>query len=68
MVVLHQPTLPKTKRAMGQGKTSTPLVRELDVEPTPRSEAKAANKLPKAEQLEHFEEALEAKDSGNQPA
>jgi hypothetical protein len=42
----------------------------LEVEPvlTPKAEAKAANKLPKVEQLEHFEEDLEEHDPGNQPA
>jgi hypothetical protein len=41
---------------------------EVDVELTPKEEAKAANKLPKAEQLDHFEEDLEKQDSGNRPA
>lgn len=44
------------------------LVRETDVELTPKAEAKAANKLPKAEQLDRFEKDLEAHDGGNQPA
>ena len=43
-------------------------VRVADVELTPKAEAKAANKLPRAEQLNKFEEDLEAHDSGNQPA
>ena len=43
-------------------------VREADVELTPKAEAKVANKLPKAEQLNKFEKDLEAHDSGNQPA
>ena len=43
-------------------------VREADVELTPKAEAKAANKLPRAEQLNKFEQDLEAHDSGNQPA
>jgi hypothetical protein len=43
-------------------------VRETDAELTPKAEAKAANKLPRAEQLKKFEVDLEAKDSGNQPA
>lgn len=42
--------------------------READVVMTPNAEAKAANKLPKAEQMEHFEEDLEEHDPGNQPA
>jgi hypothetical protein len=43
-------------------------VREADAELTPKAEAKAANKLPVAEQLKKFESDLEAKDSGNRPA
>jgi hypothetical protein len=43
-------------------------VRESDVELTPKAEAKAANKLPRAEQLNKFEKDLEVHDSGNQPA
>ena len=43
-------------------------VREVDAALTPKAEAKAANKLPKAEQLEHFEDDLEEHDPGNQPA
>ncbi len=35
---------------------------------TPKAEAKAANKLPRAEQLNKFEKNLEAHDGGNQPA
>ncbi len=43
-------------------------VRVSDAELTPRAEAKLANKLPRAEQLNKFEKDLEAHDSGNQPA
>jgi hypothetical protein len=43
-------------------------VREADAELTPKAEAKAANKLPRAEQLNKFEKDLEVHDSGNQPA
>jgi hypothetical protein len=43
-------------------------VREADVELTPRAEAKAANRLPRADQMKKFEQDLEAQDSGNQPA
>jgi hypothetical protein len=43
-------------------------VREADVELTPKAEAKAANRLPPAEQMKKFEQDLEAHDSGNQPA
>ena len=47
--------------------SSTP-VREPDVELTPKDQAKAANKLPRAEQMKRFEQSLEAHDPGNQPA
>lgn len=52
------------------GKSTVPEtpVREPDAELTPKAEAKAANKLPRAEQLNTFEKDLEAHDSGNQPA
>jgi hypothetical protein len=43
-------------------------VRVNDAELTPKAEAKIANKLPGAEQLDKFETDLEAHDSGNQPA
>ena len=43
-------------------------VREADVELTPKAEAKAANRLPRADQMKKFEQDLEAHDSGNQPA
>ncbi len=43
-------------------------LRVTDAELTPKAEAKAANKLPRAEQLKKFETDLEAHDSGNQPA
>ncbi len=42
--------------------------READIELTPKAAAKAANKLPRSEQLERFEQSLEARDNGNQPA
>jgi hypothetical protein len=51
-------------KAMGSDKP----FREMDAELTPKAEAKAANKLPRAEQLKKFETDLEAHDSGNQPA
>lgn len=50
------------------GLVSENPVREADVELTPKAEAKVANKLPRAEQLNKFEKDLEAHDSGNQPA
>ena len=43
-------------------------VRKPDIEPTPKAEAKIANKLPRDEQLNKFEKELEARDPGNQPA
>ena len=43
-------------------------VREPDAELTPKAEAKAANQLPRAEQMKKFEKDLEAHDGGNQPA
>jgi len=45
-----------------------PPVRETDAELTPKAEAKVANKLSRAEQLNKFETDLEAHDGGNQPA
>ena len=50
------------------GAVATTPVREADIELTPKAEAKAANKLPRAEQMNRFEQDLEAHDSGNQPA
>ena len=35
---------------------------------TPKEEAKAANNLPRPEQLKKFEQSLEAHDGGNRPA
>ena len=54
----------------GPDKSAVPAspVREPDVVLTPKAEAKAANKLPRVEQLNKFEEDLEAHDGGNQPA
>jgi len=43
-------------------------VMETDARLTARAEAKSANQLPRAEQLNNFEKHLEAHDSGNQPA
>ena len=43
-------------------------VREVDAKLSPKAEAKAANKLPRAEQLKKFKKSLETHDSGNQPA
>ena len=41
---------------------------ETEARLTARAEAKSANQLPRAEQLNNFEKYLEAHDSGNQPA
>jgi hypothetical protein len=51
-------------------KQSVPTTRakEPNVELTPKAQAKVANKLPRAEQLNKFEKDLEAHDPGNQPA
>ena len=57
-----------TKSKPDQVAVAEPPVRETDTELTPRAEAKAANRLPRAEQLNQFEIDLEAHDSGNQPA
>jgi hypothetical protein len=59
---------PITKSQPHKTKVSDLPVREIDAELTPKAEAKSANKLPRAEQLDKFEEDLEAHDSGNQPA
>jgi len=56
------------KSAPDESVAETPPVRERDIELTPKAKAKAANKMPRAEQLEKFEQHLEAQDSGNQPA
>ena len=56
------------KSAPDESVTETPPVRARDIELTPKAKAKAANKLPRAEQLEKFEQHPEAHDSGNQPA
>ena len=57
-----------TKSEPHKAMVSETPVRETDAELTPKAEAKVANKLPKAEQLNKFEKDLEAHDSGNQPA
>lgn len=43
-------------------------VMETGAKMTPQAEAKAANELPRGEQLKKFEQSLEAHDGGNQPA
>ena len=61
-------THPLTRSEPKNGLVQEPPIREADAELTPKAEAKAANKLPKVEQLNKFEMDLEAHDSGNQPA
>ena len=56
------------EREPGRNAVAESPVRETDVELAPKVEAKAANKLPRNEQLNKFEQDLEAHDSGNQPA
>jgi len=56
------------KSASDKTAVMEPPVRVPDVEMTPKAEAKAANKLPRTEQMKKFETDLEAHDSGNQPA
>ena len=51
-----------------KGMVAATPVREADVELTPKAEARAANKLPRTEQLNTFEKDLEEHDSGNRPA
>ena len=57
-----------TKSESGSNPGSRSPVREADALPTPKAEAKVANKLPRREQLNKFEQDLAAHDSGNQPA
>ena len=54
-------------QAMTKALSQRPVM-VTDAELTPKAEAKAANKLPRAEQLNKFEQHLEAHDGGNQPA
>lgn len=56
------------EREPGKGAVAENPIREINVELTPKAEAKAANKLSRTEQLKKFEQDLEAHDSGNQPA
>jgi len=59
---------PITKFAQEKNPTPTSPAMKNEAELTPKAEAKAANKLPKAEQLNKFEKDLEEHDSGNRPA
>ena len=60
---------PQTEKSgSGESVAETPPVREPDIELTSKAKAKAANKLPRAEQLEKYEQYLEVHDPGNQPA
>ena len=54
-------------QAMTKAVLQTPVM-VTDAELKPKAEAKAASKLPGAEQLNKFEQHLEAHDGGNQPA
>ena len=54
-------------QAMTKALSQRPVM-VTDAELRPKAEAKAANKLPRAEQLNKFEQHLEAHDGGNQPA
>ena len=57
-----------TKSESDNNPGSRSPVRVGDAAPTPKAEAKVANKLPRREQLNKFEQDLAAHDSGNQPA
>lgn len=59
---------PSAKSGPEKSVVAENTVRVADAELTPKAEAKVANKLPRAEQLNKFEKDLEAHDSGNQPA
>jgi hypothetical protein len=54
-------------QAMTKALSQSPVM-VSDAELKPKAEAKAANKLPRSEQLNRFEQHLEAHDGGNQPA
>ena len=54
-------------QAMTKARAQSPVM-VTAAELTPKAEANAANKLPRAEQFNKFEQSLEAHDSGNQPA
>ena len=58
---------PNTKSELDKAMASDLPVMETDAKLTPKAEAKAANKMPRAEQLNKFEQHLEAHDGGNQP-
>ena len=58
----------RTQSEPDKAKVAELPVREPDAELTPKAEAKAANQMPRAEQMKKFEKDLEAHDGGNQPA
>lgn len=62
------PTKTTLKSARRNALVSDLPIRETVPEPTPKAQAKAANKLPRAEQMNNFKKDLQAKDSGNRPA
>ncbi len=62
------PTKTTLKSARRNALVSDLPIRETVPEPTPKAQAKAANKLPRAEQMNNFKKDLQAKDNGNRPA
>lgn len=68
VVVCKQMEAKNHSAESGSDKRSETPVMDNDAELTPKAKAKVANKLPRREQLKHFEEELELQDSGNQPA
>ncbi len=56
------------KSARRKAAVSDLPVREMVPEPTPKAQARAANKLPRSEQMNNFKKELQAKDNGNRPA
>jgi hypothetical protein len=65
---MKEKSAPTLSEQPGKRMAAAIPVWEPDAALTPKAEAKAANKLPRAEQLKKFEEDLEAHDSGNQPS
>ncbi len=61
-------TMTTVKSARRKALVSDLPVREVASEPTPRAQARAANKLPRSEQMNNFKKELQAKDNGNRPA
>ena len=61
-------TMTTVKSARRKALVSDLPVREVASEPTPRAQARAANKLLRSEQMNNFKKELQAKDNGNRPA